>query len=39
VAQGIEAGGHRGMFDPSAPDERLSTLVLLQRCGARPACP
>jgi nitronate monooxygenase len=31
VAQGIEAGGHRGMFDPSAPDERLSTLVLLQR--------
>lgn len=31
VAQGIEAGGHRGMFDPSAPDEGLSTLVLLQR--------
>ena len=31
VAQGIEAGGHRGLFDPSAPDERLSTLVLLQR--------
>lgn len=31
VAQGIEAGGHRGMFDPSAPDEGLSTQVLLQR--------
>ncbi len=28
VAQGIEAGGHRGMFDPEAPDEGLSALVL-----------
>lgn len=28
VAQGIEAGGHRGMFDPEAADERLSTFVL-----------
>lgn len=28
VAQGIEAGGHRGMFDPEAVDERLSTSVL-----------
>lgn len=30
VAQGIEAGGHRGMFDPSAVDQRLSTSVLVQ---------
>lgn len=28
VAQGYEAGGHRGTFDPHAPDERLGTLVL-----------
>lgn len=30
VAQGIEAGGHRGMFDPEAVDERLSTAVLVR---------
>jgi nitronate monooxygenase len=30
VAQGIEAGGHRGMFDPQHPDEALSTMVLLR---------
>jgi nitronate monooxygenase len=28
VAQGWEAGGHRGVFDPSAPDDQLSTIVL-----------
>lgn len=28
VAQGYEAGGHRGMFDPSAPDDRLGTFEL-----------
>jgi len=28
VAQGYEAGGHRGMFDPSAPDDRLGTAPL-----------
>ncbi|RDK02717.1 NAD(P)H-dependent flavin oxidoreductase [Paraburkholderia lacunae] len=28
VAQGIEAGGHRGVFDPDAPDERLGTFAL-----------
>ena len=28
VAQGIEAGGHRGMFDPAAPDDALGTLTL-----------
>ena len=37
VAQGIEAGGHRGIFDPQGNDERLSTSCLLrqlaQGCG------
>jgi nitronate monooxygenase len=28
VAQGIEAGGHRGVFDPASPDERFGTLSL-----------
>lgn len=28
VAQGIEAGGHRGMFDPALPDDGLGTLAL-----------
>lgn len=28
VAQGIEAGGHRGMFDPAAPDAQLGTMAL-----------
>jgi nitronate monooxygenase len=28
VAQGYEAGGHRGVFDPSAPDDRLGTVAL-----------
>ena len=28
VAQGIEAGGHRGMFDPAADDDALTTLAL-----------
>ncbi len=28
VAQGIEAGGHRGTFDPVAIDEELGTLAL-----------
>jgi len=28
VAQGIEAGGHRGSFDPAARDEALGTLAL-----------
>ena len=28
VAQGIEAGGHRGMFDPDAPDDGLGTIAL-----------
>lgn len=28
VAQGFEAGGHRGVFDPDAPDAELTTGVL-----------
>jgi nitronate monooxygenase len=28
VAQGYEAGGHRGVFDPDSPDEGLGTLAL-----------
>ena len=28
VAQGYEAGGHRGVFDPDAPDECLGTMAL-----------
>lgn len=28
IAQGIEAGGHRGIVNPDGPDERLSTAVL-----------
>ena len=28
VAQGFEAGGHRGVFDPSAHDDRLGTFAL-----------
>ncbi|MDF1505720.1 nitronate monooxygenase [Roseisolibacter sp. H3M3-2] len=30
VAQGWEAGGHRGVFDPAAPDERLGTFALVR---------
>jgi len=35
VAQGWEAGGHRGVFDPAAPDDRLGTVarLLVQRSG------
>ena len=28
VAQGFEAGGHRGMFDPDAHDDQLGTMAL-----------
>lgn len=30
VAQGYEAGGHRGVFDPDAHDDRLGTLALVR---------
>src|SRR5690606_32609474 len=39
VAQGIEAGGHRGAFDPDAPDERLSTAVLTRLLVQRTTLP
>ncbi|KCV61721.1 nitronate monooxygenase domain protein, partial [Bordetella bronchiseptica 980] len=35
VAQGIEAGGHRGMFDPAARDEQLGTLALTRLLARR----
>jgi nitronate monooxygenase len=28
IAQGYEAGGHRGLFDPAAADDRLGTFAL-----------
>jgi len=31
VAQGIEAGGHRGVFDPGAVDQALPTHVLVRQ--------
>jgi nitronate monooxygenase len=30
VAQGYEAGGHRGVTDPDAPDDRLGTFALVR---------
>lgn len=39
VAQGIEAGGHRGMFDPAAADERLSASVLTRLLAKKSALP
>jgi len=39
VVQGIEAGGHRGMFDPEAEDQRLSTAVLLRMLAGRTRLP
>ncbi|MTH79024.1 NAD(P)H-dependent flavin oxidoreductase [Paracoccus aestuariivivens] len=30
VAQGYEAGGHRGTFDPAGPDDKLGTTALTQ---------
>ena len=38
VAQGWQAGGHRGIFDPTGPDERLTTLDLVRRL-ATPGLP
>lgn len=39
VAQGWQAGGHRGIFDPGAPDERLSTAALLEQLSGRVSVP
>lgn len=35
IAQGVEAGGHRGVFDPEAADQRLSTAVLTRLLAGR----
>jgi nitronate monooxygenase len=34
VAQGYEAGGHRGVFDPDTEDDRLGTLALVRLLAA-----
>ncbi|MFN3212806.1 MAG: NAD(P)H-dependent flavin oxidoreductase [Henriciella sp.] len=39
VAQGYEAGGHRGMFDPSLPDQKLGTFALTQLLVAKCSIP
>ena len=39
VAQGYEAGGHRGMFDPGAPDDRLGTFALTRLLARELAVP
>lgn len=39
VAQGYEAGGHRGAFDPDAPDDALSTLALTRLLVAQSGLP
>lgn len=39
VAQGIEAGGHRGIFDPSAPDPALPTVELLEQLHGKVSLP
>lgn len=39
VAQGWEAGGHRGCFDPEAPDDRLGTLALTRLLVLRAGLP
>jgi nitronate monooxygenase len=39
VAQGIEAGGHRGIFDPSQPDPAIGTLALVRLLATRLSIP
>lgn len=39
VAQGYEAGGHRGVFDPDTPDERLATAPLVRLLAGEIALP
>ena len=39
VAQGYEAGGHRGIFNPDGPDEQLGTLVLTRLLTRKLAVP
>jgi nitronate monooxygenase len=39
VAQGYEAGGHRGMFDPATPDDCLGTMALTRLLAVRSGLP
>jgi nitronate monooxygenase len=39
VAQGYEAGGHRGTFDQHAPDDRLGTMALTRLLAAHSTLP
>lgn len=39
VAQGIEAGGHRGIFDPGGPDPALPVFALLEQLRASVSLP
>lgn len=39
IAQGYEAGGHRGMFDPTAPDDALGTFALTRLLVQRSSLP
>jgi nitronate monooxygenase len=39
VAQGYEAGGHRGAFDENAPDDRLGTFTLVHLLARRADLP
>jgi len=39
VAQGFEAGGHRGVFDPAAPDDALGVLALTRLLVAKGGLP
>lgn len=39
VAQGYEAGGHRGVFDPQAGDDQLSTSALTRHLVTHLRCP
>jgi nitronate monooxygenase len=39
IAQGFEAGGHRGMFDPDAPDTQLGTVALTRLLVVRAGLP
>lgn len=39
VAQGYEAGGHRGVFDASVPDDQLGTIALTRLLARRLSIP
>lgn len=39
VAQGIEAGGHRGIFDPESKDNELSTMDLVRQLSSETNLP